>query len=512
MYELNGEQVDLARLKELAGNYNMDVNTYIQKMTDKGRLVVKQGGAAATDAGAVPQIVPVGMESASVDTSLGQLSASEDELPEDKGWFEDMFTAISGGAKAGSGVGEAFDVYRQGRNISEEDLKGFVKAANAMTENPETNEAASWRKDTEKHGGGFLGGFMGLLENPGYAPQFIASSFATMVSSLVDSEEVAAATTVGAGVGYGAGSGIGALGGSIGGPIGTALGYVGGGAAGAIGGGMAGLVGAMETGLTLTDLLRDELGDKDFNEKNIRALLNDKDVMDRVKSRSLARGLTIGAVEGLTMGLSRGVGGKIITSAATKGAVGLSKAGLKTGAKVAAATTGVEMVGGGGGEALGMLAAGQELKGEEIFLEAIGEAKGAVNTSDIVKSALTNTSYKLNGEDVTADKIKETIDNPNTSKADLAKMKIEVTGDKAFDNYVKSKQNDAIIDSQIDTRITDQKDRDKLTELEIEREKAKADTKKEGAYKVPDAEKKLSDIENEISDIIGKYEGAVGYG
>jgi len=444
------------------------------------------------------------------ESSVG--STSEDELPEDKGWFEDMFTAISGGAKAGSGVGEAFDVYRQGRNISEEDLKGYVKAANAMSENPETNEAASWRTDTEKYGGGFLGGFMGLLENPGYAPQFIASSFATMVSSLVDSEEVAAATTVGAGVGYGAGSGIGALGGSIGGPIGTALGYVGGGAAGAIGGGMAGLVGAMETGLTLTDLLRDELGDKDFNEKNIRVLLNDKDVMDRVKSRSLARGLTIGAVEGLTMGLSRGVGGKIITSAATKGAVGLSKAGLKTGAKVAAATTGVEMVGGGGGEALGMLAAGQELKGEEIFLEAIGEAKGAVNTSDIVKSALTNTSYKLNGEDVTADKIKETIDNPNTSKADLAKMKIEVTGDKAFDNYVKSKQNDAIIDSQIDTRITDQKDRDKLTELEIKREKAKADTKKEGAYKVPDAEKKLSDIENEISDIIGKYEGAVGYG
>ena len=139
MYELNGEQVDLARLKELAGNYNMDVNTYIQKMTDKGRLVVKQGGAAATDAGAVPQIVPVGMESASVDTSLGQPSTSEDELPEDKGWFEDMFTAISGGAKAGSGVGEAFDVYRQGRYISEKDLESFIVAANAMSENSETN-------------------------------------------------------------------------------------------------------------------------------------------------------------------------------------------------------------------------------------------------------------------------------------------------------------------------------------------------------------------------------------
>ena len=437
------------------------------------------------------------------ESSMG--STDEDELPEDKGWFEDMFTAISGGAKAGSGVGEAFDVYRQGRNISEEDLKGYVKAANAMSENPETNEAASWRKDTEKYGGGFLGGFMGLLENPGYAPQFIASSFATMVSSLVDSEEVAAATTVGAGVGYGAGSGIGALGGSIGGPIGTALGYVGGGAAGAIGGGMAGLVGAMETGLTLTDLLRDELGDKDFNEKNIRVLLNDKDVMDRVKSRSLARGLTIGAVEGLTFGLSRGVGGKVLAG----GVTGLSKAGLKTGAKVAAATTGIEMVGGGGGEALGMLAAGQELKGEEIFLEAIGEAKGAVNTSDIVKSALTNTSYKLNGEDVTTDKIKEIIDNPNTSKADLAKMNIEVTGDKAFDNFVKSKQNEAIVYSQIDESITDEKDRNELVELAFKRDNAIANTKKEGVNQVPGAKQALEDIESSISDIINKYEGAV---
>jgi hypothetical protein len=224
---------------------------------------------------------------------------------------------------------------REGRNISDEDLQNFIKAAQAIENNPETNEAASWRKDTKKHGGGFLGGLMGLLENPGYAPQFVASSLATMASSLFDSEEVAGATAAGAAGGAVVGKGAGALAGSVGGPVGTFLGYIAGAGAGAVGGGMAGLVGAMETGLTLTDLLRDELGGKEFNQENIRALLNDKDVMDRVTSRSLARGLTIGAIEGLTFGLSRGVGGKILASAATKGAIGLSKAGLKTGAKVA---------------------------------------------------------------------------------------------------------------------------------------------------------------------------------
>ena len=144
----------------------------------------------------------------------------------------------------------------------------------------------------------------------------------------------------------------------------------------------------------------------------------------------------------------------MITSDATKGAEGVSTSGEQTEAKVAAATTGVEMVGGGGGEALGMLAAGQELKGEEIFLEAIGEAKGAVNTSDIVKSALTNTSYKLNDEYVTADTIKELINNPHHSTDDVANIEMEAPGYNKSENDVKSKQNDAILTSQIATHIT----------------------------------------------------------
>ena len=499
MFEINGKEYSEQDLKSAADKYGMDFLTYISRLKKEKGLVEKQAGST-------------------VDPTMGQddmglqLDDGSSELPEDKGWFEDMYTAIKGGAAAGGSVGEAFDVYRQGRNISKEDLQGFVDAAKAMENNPETNEAVSWRNDMKKHGSGALGGFMALLENPGYFPQFIASSMSTMASSLFDSEEVAAATGVGAAGGAVVGSKIGGLAGTVGGPIGNFLGYIGGAGAGAMGGGMAGLVGAMETGLTLTDLLRDELGEKDFNEKNIRALLNDEDVMDRVKSKSLARGATIGMVEGLTFGLSRGVGGKMLGAAMAKGTVGLSKAGLKTGAKIAGATTAIEMTGGGGGEALGMLAAGQELKGEEIFLEAIGEAKGAVNTSDFVKAAITKSSYKLNKEEVTAAKIKEILDNPNTSQADLAKMNIEVTGDKAFDAYVKKKQGDAAIDSQIDERITDKADRKKLVDLEIKRKKAEADVKKKGSLKVLNADQALLDVEAEIETLLNKYEGAVGFG
>ena len=476
-------------------NYTIDNQSFTEKqVTDQA---VKLG---------------VSLEDYLANTGLKPEALKAEQLPEDKGWFEDMLTAVRGGSTVGSSVGEAFDVYRQGRKISDEDLQSFVDAAKAIENNPETNESASWRKDTKKHGGGALGGFMSLLENPGYIPQFIASSLSTLASSLFDSEEVAGATAAGAGGGAAIGSGIGAAAGTIGGPIGNLLGYIGGAGAGAVGGGMAGLVGAMETGLTLTDLLRDELGEKEFNKENIRALLNNKDVMDRVKSRSLARGLTIGAIEGLTFGLSRGVGGKILASAATKGAIGLSKAGLKTGAKVAAATTAVEAVGGAGGEALGMLAAGQELKGEEILLEGIGEGKGVFNTSDFVRSALTKSSYKLNKEEVSAAKIREIIDNPNTSKADLAKMNIEITGDNTFDNFVKQKQNNAAIDTQIDARITDKADRKKLVELELKRRKAQADVKKDGAFEVVDAAANLLEVELEIKALLNKYEGAVGFG
>jgi hypothetical protein len=226
--------------------------------------------------------------------------------------------------------------------------------------------------------------------------------------------------------------------------------------------------------------------------------------MDSVKSKSLARGLTIGAVEGLTLGLSRGVGSAIYKSAKAAG-----KTGFKTGTKISATTTGVEMAGGGTGETLGTLAAGQELKGEEIFLETIGEARGVVNTADIVKKAINNTSYKLNGEEVAAKTVRDLINNPNTSKADLAKMNIEVTGDAVFDSFVRSKQKEAVTYTQVHESVTDIADRNALVDLSFQRDNAIADTKKEGASKVPNAKAKLEDIESQIDAIINKYEGAV---
>ena len=160
-----------------------ELKTIVQRMIDAGeseeniKLVIERYQGKVQGSTVDPTMSQESMGS--------QLESGSSELPEDKGWFEDMWTAIRGGSAAGSSVGEAFDVYRQGRNISDEDLQRYIEAAKLVEQNPETNEAASWKRDMKKHGGGFLGGFMGLLENPGYFPQFVASSAATMATSFL---------------------------------------------------------------------------------------------------------------------------------------------------------------------------------------------------------------------------------------------------------------------------------------------------------------------------------------
>ena len=136
----------------------------------------------------------------------------------------------------------------------------------------------------------------------------------------------------------------------------------------------------------------------------------------------------------------------------------------------------------------------------------IGEGKGIINTSDMVKAAVSKTSYKVNGEETTAKKIKRIIDSPNTSKADLAEMNIEITGDKAFESYVKTKQNDAVLETQIDERV-EGSDRKKLVDLRNQEEKAEAAVNKKGIFKVLNAEANLENIQQQIQEIQDKYSG-----
>mgnify|MGYP003145810408 FL=1 len=417
------------------------------------------------------------------------------KAPEDKGFFEDIMQAAKEGKTAGSSVNEAFDVYKYGANITDEKLNAYIEAAAKMEEIGPTNEQYEFTKAQTRYGGGIFGTLKALNENPGFFPQLLVSSIATMGSSMLDSEEVAGTSLASAGIGASAGFAMGSLGYSFG-PAG-ALTQAGGAITGAFSGAIGGLVGAMETGLTLTDLLKTELDGKEFNKENIRDILEDADAVERIKNASLKRGLTIGAVEGITAGLSRGV------------ASGLAKARVSP-ATITSTTGAVEMTGGGVGEFGGQIAT-REFTGPvdlgEVTLEAVAEVKGVANVSDIVFRSLNKSQYSINGEKRTKQEIKDIVESKNIKADELAKIKFSITNDQNFSNFVKEKQNDAILETQINERVSDINDRKQLVNLEKQRIQAEVDSKKTGIQKIPGSEQKLQTINAQIDAIVDKYSG-----
>ena len=140
----------------------------------------------------------------------------------------------------------------------------------------------------------------------------------------------------------------------------------------------------------------------------------------------------------------------------------------------------------------------------EIGFEAITGTVTAPATVGYALASHKKAKYILNKEEVSYTEMKDfvdTADDIDIAKANI-KMENDVTG---LEKKAYEKQNKAIIDSQIDNKITDQKDRDELIKLDTERRSAKADLSKEGVNQVPGAEKKLEEVEAKISSIINKY-------
>ncbi len=195
-------------------------------------------------------------------------------------FFGDIGRAVESGAAAGMSVDEAFDIYKQGASVSDEQLEAFIAADKRIQSKGMSDEMLQYQKEYEKAGGGILGFLIANAKTRGQVlPQIIASSIATMATSLESGEVRTAAA---------AGAGTGALIGSAATPIGTVT--------GAVGGGVAGLVGAMETSLTFSELLKEQLGDQEFNKENIRKILEDPEKLRDLKNKSIGRGIAIGAI------------------------------------------------------------------------------------------------------------------------------------------------------------------------------------------------------------------------
>jgi len=381
---------------------------------------------------------------------------------ENVNWFDQ--TWLGRGIAAASTTGEATDLLLEGSNVSMQTVQEFIRAKEQEAKNYVASERMDkFQKKYKEEGSSWTAFFRGVKRDPALMAELFVQSLGTQLGTAIDSSEARVALGIGAGAGFGAG---------------LATGF--GAAATGIAGGLGALATSMESALTFGELIEKELAaeGKEFTDVNIKALL-ESPKGKKIRNRAIGRGLTIGVIEGLTAG----VAGKTTTAV-----LGIGKTVGRSGKILAgSAGVGVEAIGGGLGEVGGRLAAGQEMDPAEIGFEAI---TGTVTAPLTVGNALLShkkAKYTLNEKEVSYAEMKDFID--TAEEIDIAMANIEMENDvTGLDKKAYEKQNKAIIDSQIDVKITDQKDRDDLIKLDGERRKAKFDLKKEGVNQVPGAE------------------------
>ena len=125
--------------------------------------------------------------------------------------------------------------------------------------------------------------------------------------------------------------------------------------------------------------------------KWVRNLTNNQEAFDDVKSKALARGITIGAIDGVVGAVSGGVGG-----VAFKTVAGTTKSALAGAARVSAVAA-LETGGGMASEYYGQKAAGQEMNLEEIMIEGFADKTftGISAGKALVQGA---PKYSINGQ------------------------------------------------------------------------------------------------------------------
>ena len=391
-------------------------------------------------------------------------------------------SAAIAGYESTSSAGEDYNLLLSGGQVNAKTVDDFIEARLEKATNYKMSKAmAEFQKTYEENGGGWFAFYKGIKENPGLLAETMVSSLAGQVGAFLEGEGNIARETL------------------LAGAAGSVKGYK-----GALSGSMFGLMTTMESALTYGDLISEMLEERnlEFTRENVMNLINGPDGQ-KLRNRALGRGFTIGGVEALTMW---GAG-----STTTQ----LLKRGPGVGKKTTAITGGlaVEAAGGGLGEVLGREAAGQEFDAAEVGFEAFSGLSTAPLSVGHALLTFKGAKYYLNDmkNPVEYDVMKEfieTADGIDIAKANI-KMENDVTG---LEQLAYEKQTRAIIDTQIDSKITEKVDREKLIDLEIERRELKRNKKKDTLEQDPDVDEKLKTVTEQIKQIQRKYKGAIGIG
>ena len=403
-------------------------------------------------------------------------------------WFGEVFGR---GVEQSQTSGEANTLWMEGSNVTEKSINDYIAAKQQSAENyTSSKKMDAFQEKYRERGASWTAFFKGVKEDPGIMAELFVQSLGTQAGTLVD--DAKSQYLAGGGVTAGFLTGFKQKGSLKARLIkGTMWGLA---------GGMGTLTVGMETALTFGEIIDKELEarGKEFNNENIKELLEGPDG-DGIRNKAIARGIAIGTIEALTMGVS----GKVTTS--------VLKTGSGVGTKLLATTAGVatEAVGGGLGEVAGMYAADQEFDAAEIGFEAITGTVTAPGSVGLSLLTYKPASYKLNKESVSYAQMKKFVDEATDLQIATANIQMEndLTG---LDVKAYEKQQNAVIDSSIDEKITDVADREKLIALEKERQQLQRDKKKEGSSQSPGNKENIERVDAEIETIINKYAGAVG--
>ena len=496
------EEEFIAKLKETAGRMQADGidPTQIQGFIDqkKNEWRTKYGGK--TDATAEETATVVAGQPGVLDLQSESGLLEQPIEPEVPTWLEDafgqdtfgvdfasdMYRAVKSGWRQSDAAGDIADVFTG--DYSDKALDTMREKRKYVAQTAQSEEMQAYNKAVEKYkkegDGGFLAGFKAFIENPSIGPEVMVSSLTQLVGTALEGGEVSATVAAGAGLGAAVGAS-----GSMG--IATIPGMI----AGAQGASMM----AMEALGTFGELLEEKVtasGGKFSNNDDIRKVLEDEDQMSDLYRKAIGRGVAIGTIEAFTGGLAGKVGAKAI------GRIGLGKVPALAGA------ASVEAAGGSLGETAGMIAAGQELKGEEIFLEGIaGMAMAPVSVGAEVISG--NPQYVVNGKKVKAREGKATIKDMvrNSTDEEFAGMKVNISKDPKLTEEVQERRKKIIKNNKtvVKNKIQPEAATDIKRSLEFEIKKAKAELKKvkesDGDVVAKAVQKKIDALEQELQNV-----------
>ena len=389
-------------------------------------------------------------------------------------FIDDIGRAIGGGQKQAAIVSPGNSILLSGPKASAETIRNLIKASKEAEGMTPSDEMMKFRKVYEEEGKGVFGFFKGLAESPGSVPELIINSFSTLTNPTT---AATVASVIGGSTAVGAAAG-GGLPGAVAGFL-RSIPYA-----------MGAANVTLETGLTFAELLKEELNKKklEFTEENVRTILEDEKALGSIRSRSAARGATIGIIDAFTGRLAGRVGAKLLANTTAS----RIKSGL--------AATSIEMAGGSTGEAAARKLIGQEMDTAEILFE--GVAEGPMAAPSLLSEIMKKPEFIVNGQKVTEDDVKELI--KYTPASELQNIKFDIRNDNVgYKDIIQDKIVTNSIKEEVKQGNPDLNEAslDAITELEKQLKKLEGNTTQTGKDKAAAIRTQIKDIqENQLQE------------